>query len=51
MRSWINYVQFQLGLRPTDIQRQMWRNGLFNLSRVDVTTMYQLRNRADVLSG
>jgi II/X family phage/plasmid replication protein len=40
----------QLGLRPTDLQRQMWRNGLFNLSRVDVTTMYQLRNRADVLS-
>ena len=40
----------QLGLRPTDLQRQMWRNGLFNLSRVDVTTMYQLRNRADVLT-
>jgi phage/plasmid replication protein, gene II/X family len=40
----------QLGLCPTDLQRQMWRNGIFNLSRVDVTTMYQLRNRADVLS-
>lgn len=40
----------KLGLRPTDLQRQMWRKGLFNLSRVDVTTMYQLRNRADVLS-
>ncbi|GJA52559.1 hypothetical protein KAM347_43500 [Aeromonas caviae] len=40
----------QLGLCPTDFQRQSWRNGNFQLGRVDVTTMYQLRNRNDVLS-
>ena len=40
----------QLGLCPTDLQRQSWRNGNFLLGRVDVTNMYQLRNRNDVLS-
>jgi len=40
----------QLGLCPTDLQRQTWRNGHFLLGRVDVTNMYQLRNLNDVLS-
>lgn len=40
----------QLGLCPTDLQRQSWRNGNFLLGRVDVTNMYQLRNLNDVLS-
>ena len=40
----------QLGLCPTDLQRQMWYNGAFELSRVDLTRMYQLNNLPDVLS-
>jgi II/X family phage/plasmid replication protein len=40
----------QLGLCPTDLQRQMWYNGSFELSRVDLTRMYQLNNLSDVLS-
>ncbi|HCX6121520.1 TPA: Replication-associated protein G2P [Escherichia coli] len=39
-----------LGLHPTDFQKQAWRRGLFKLSRVDVTSMYRLNNRNDVLS-
>ena len=40
----------QLGLCPTDLQRQMWYNGTFELSRIDLTRMYQLNNLPDVLS-
>lgn len=40
----------QLGLHPTDLQRQMWLNGAYEVSRVDVTTMFQLRNLPDVLA-
>ena len=40
----------ELGLTPTDLQRQQWYNGDFLLSRVDVTCMYKLRNLSDVLS-
>ena len=40
----------QLGLCPTDFQRQSWRNGHFLLGRVDVTNMYQLRSLNDVLA-
>lgn len=39
-----------LKLKPTDLQRQLWRNGTFLLGRVDVTTMYQLKSLNDVLS-
>ena len=39
-----------LGLCPTDLQRQMWRNGAFEVSRIDLTRMYQLRNLPDVLA-
>ncbi len=40
----------QLGLCPTDLQRQMWYNGAFELSRVDLTRMYRLNNLPDVLA-
>lgn len=40
----------QLGLCPTDLQRQSWRNGNFLLGRVDITSMYRLKDRNDVLS-
>ena len=40
----------QLGLCPTDLQRQMWLNGAYEVSRVDLTTMFQLRNLPDVLA-
>jgi len=40
----------QLGLCPTDFQRQLWRNGNFQLGRVDITSMYRLKDRNDVLS-
>ena len=40
----------QLGLCPTDLQRQMWYNGAYEVSRVDLTTMFQLRNLSDVLA-
>ena len=40
----------QLGLCPTDLQRQMWYNGAYEVSRVDLTTMVQLRNLPDVLA-
>jgi II/X family phage/plasmid replication protein len=39
-----------LGLCPTDFQRRSWREGNFELSRVDLTCMYLLNNRNDVLS-
>lgn len=38
----------QLGLTPSENDRDMWWKGLYKLSRVDVTNSYQLRNRSDV---
>lgn len=42
--------QPHLGLCPTDLQRQMWKNGVFSVSRIDITKMFKLRNLSDVLA-
>lgn len=39
-----------LGLIPTDWDRERWAIGAVGISRVDVTESFHLRNRADVLS-
>src|SRR5690554_2439248 len=39
-----------LGLTPTDFQKHSWKMGVAEISRVDLTVMYELRTRADVLA-
>ena len=39
-----------VGLEPTDLDRQLWLRGHYNLSRVDPNKMFQLANRAEVLA-
>lgn len=39
-----------LGLVPTDADRAAWWSGEFDLTRVDVTDSFRLRNLADVLA-
>ena len=37
-------------LHPTDFDRQWWQNGVFELTRLDITTSYSLNTCADVRS-
>lgn len=38
------------GLEPTPFDRRLWLNGAFRLSRADLTRMFELSSRADVLA-
>ncbi|KAA7899318.1 hypothetical protein E4770_25380, partial [Salmonella enterica subsp. enterica serovar Lubbock] len=39
-----------LGLTPTDFQKHGWARGIAEVFRVDLTVMYELNARADVLA-
>lgn len=39
-----------LGLTPTDSDRELWALGAVRISRIDVTESFHLRNRPDVLA-
>ena len=38
------------GLEPTDFDRQFWKHGVFEITRLDITTSYSLKSCLDVRS-